>query len=173
MIGTVREGYRLLMRICVELALPTDRSRIAEYYRSVGEGCRRWAEEVTGERLRQRFLSMTDERDRCRLRAASYRMRIAPVYREKALCLWLCEAVFTNDGKSERRRSAQLWNTEEETAYPREQALRLLWGDGRPPRVPFAADGFYPDRGGLLFFRNPRGGEGEQEWIGFKKSEKD
>ena len=173
MVGAVREGYRLLMRIRVELVLPAELGRIGDYYRSVGEGCRCWAEEVTGEQLRKRFLSTSNEQLRSQLRAASYRMRIAPVYQHEPLCLWLCESVYTDQGRIERRRWTQLWNTDEEQAYPREQALRLLWGEGRLPSPPFGADGFYPVRNGLLFFRNPRRNEEEREWICEKKGEKD
>ena len=72
--ATVREGYQILLRAEVELALPEGKQKMAAFYQRMGETCWHWARDIYGERLRKDFSALCSVREKSAFRTQHYRM---------------------------------------------------------------------------------------------------
>lgn len=152
----VREGYRLLLRIRVELCLPVEHPQICEFYRLMGESCGAWAEEIVGDSLRRTYLALESNAERGRMRTATYRLQGRVIWESNTHAVFLYESCLVREGEEDRWRTSQIWDLREQTLLPLRQAVRLLTVGGDLPRLPFRADGVYPEGDALVFFSNPR-----------------
>lgn len=147
---TVREGYQVLLRIDGTILLPTDSLRMRSYYQDLANACFSWAEEIEGERIRASFLSLGDSRERSRFRTERYRWEMQIPWENDSYLAVLCRSFL---GKSERR-SAQLWNKEEETLLPLRQVVAMFGNALRREEKRFSPHGIYPEGETLVLFRN-------------------
>ena len=151
----VRESYRILLRAEAELALPSRYEIIADYYRRMGEACLEWVCAAEGERILSAYRSIEDTAERARFPMARYRMVCKCVWEHGVHAAWVGESVLYPPAKAPiRRKTAQVWNLDEQTVLPRGELLRLCKPLQKQSRPPFRADGVYPDGGDLVFFRN-------------------
>lgn len=162
--GAVREGYRLLLRIETEVLVAEKYEKISGYYRRMAEACRKWVEEITGERIREVYLTSESDRERARQATARYRLRCAPVWWNGQYASWVAESWLTVGGAERYWRVARVWNLGEETMLPMRQILEQF-GMGKLPRqLPFSPDGAYPIGETLILYRNAEGDRPFEEW---------
>ena len=165
--ASVREGYQVLLRADAELFVPLACEKIAAYYRALAEKSLAWICEVYGEDLRKQFLAVEDVRERARFGTRRYSFSMQCVWENGAHAAFLCEGILSGENEAAertRRRSAAVWNLENEQLLPRGQVEKMLLAKGEKKRPPFACDGMYPCNEALIYFKNPtREGEGA-EW---------
>lgn len=156
--GTVREGYQLLLRADAKLLLPTEHTRICEFYERMCQACMTWAIEMHGERLRGEFLQLESVREKSRVRTQGYRFSMRIPWTSDRHAVFLCESVLnghSRDTHNTYRRISHMWNLEEETVLPISQIMDFFDIKLKRDMLPFKPDGVYPDGGGLVLFRNP------------------
>ena len=149
------EGYRVLLRAEAELLLPREYARISAFYLALAEKCISWITEVTGERIRARYLQLPTTLGMARFRTCSYRFRMRWIETDARHSVILCESEL--DGAEESavyRRLAHVWYLTEETILPHSQVLRLYAQKKQVRAIGFRPDGVYPEDGALVFFKN-------------------
>ncbi len=152
--AAVREGYQLLLRADAQLQLPVGKDRICEFYRRMSDACLKWATEAEGERIRSAYLALESNRDRARVRLATYQLSCKPVFERSPYVAWVCESVLRGEGTETVRRMSQVWNAEEETMLPMRQILETFRSKRSCKRPTFRPDGVYPVGEELVFFKN-------------------
>ena len=151
----VRESYRILLRAEADLALPRGLDVIADYYRRMAEACLEWVCAAEGEQILAAYRAIEDTAERARFPMARYRMACKCVWEQGAHAAWVGESVLHLPAKAPiRRKTAQVWNLDEQTVLPRGELLRLCKPSQKQSRPPFRADGVYPEGADLVFFRN-------------------
>lgn len=153
--AAVREGYQILMRAEVELVLPAEYEKVAEFCRQTADACLNWATEVAGERLRAEYLALPDHRAQSRFRVAQYRFSCLPVWEREGYAAFICRSQMRQSGvPDECRRSAQVWNLNEQSMLPASQILKLVgYRPEKGTRPPFRPEGVCPWGDELVFFR--------------------
>ena len=155
--ATVREGYQILLRADAEYLLPIGRERIRKFYESLTDTCLKWALEVYGEGLRREFLALESVREKSQFRTQRYRLLITAPYSDGVHTAFLCESWLTGQWKSPQegyRRSAQVWNEEEESLLPAGELLSHFGIRLKTGMLPFRPHGIYPEGEEMVFFRN-------------------
>lgn len=149
------EGYRVLLRAEADLLLPCDRERIRAFYLALAKKCIAWVTEVTGERVRARYLKLPTTAQKARFGTCTYRFRMRSVATEERHAVFLCESELIGVEETVRyRRLSHVWCTSEETILPHSQILRLYSPKRAFRGLGFHPDGIYPEGGELVFFKN-------------------
>lgn len=155
--GTVREGYQLLLRAQAELLLPTDFSKICDFYDRLADTCMTWAMEVHGEKMKKEFSELESIREKSCFRVQSYRFRMRVPWSNETHAAFLCESVLKgqwSEISNSYHRIAHVWNLEEQSILPFSQILKVFHIRITKDMFPFRPDGIYPDGDGLVLFRN-------------------
>ncbi len=152
--AAVREGYQLLLRADAEWSIPEGKTRIGDFYRRMSDACIKWAAEAEGEKIRKDYLSLESNRDRARVRLATYRLSCLPIFERSPYVAWVCESILQNGAERKIIRMSQVWNVEEETLLPIRQILEVFRVKRSCKRPPFRPDGVYPLGDELVFFKN-------------------
>ena len=153
----VRHGYQILLRVEAQIELPTDLSRIRDFYRSLVDTCLDWAKNDYGEQLKAEYAALTSVRERAQFRPQKYSLGLRLCHEEAGLAAFVCESVMTGawrgmvDGY---HRVSHVWDTSEETALPMGQILNRFGFRLSKKDLPFCPDGIYPEKGDLVVFRN-------------------
>lgn len=178
--ATVREGYQILLRADADYLLPVGRENIRAFYESLVDTCLKWVLEVHGEGLRREFLALESVREKSQFRTQRYRLLIGKPYSDDTHTAFLCESWLTGQWKSPQegyRRSAQVWNAEEETLLPAGEILSRFGMRLKTGMLPFRPHGIYPEGDEMVFFRNAsdrarfcevrlaRNGSGEEQGV--------
>ncbi len=151
----VSEGYRILLRAEAELDLPKDFGTVADYYRRMGEACMEWVTAAEGERILAEYRAIQDTVERARFKTAWYQLSCRCVWEDGGHAAWVGESVLYLPSQGPvLRKTAQVWNLNEQTVLPKGQVLRLCRPTAKQGRPPFRADGVYPCGQELIFFRN-------------------
>lgn len=163
----VRADYRILFRADAEIVVPEQKGRMRTCLQAIFRTFSEWAGSGEGEPVRQAYLALPEIRDRSRFRTVEYRLRGKFVWEGEGLVSWVAETQLrdANRQREEIRRTAIVWNTEEETALPPREIFRLagLSARERSKQLPFRPDGIYPVSGSLVCFRNGRGADAFRE----------
>lgn len=171
--ASVREGYQILLRADAEVLFPTDFPIIRDYYLRLSEVCVRWATEVHGEALRNRFRRANGIAERSRFGTERYRFGMTVTWDAPPLLSLLCETELCCGEEAprlRRHRIARVWNTDEQTVLPDRQVLRLFPIAERPKIGKI--DGLYPEGGQIVFYRNSFGEtDFSEERVGFRRGE--
>ena len=155
--ATVREGYQILLRADAEYLLAVERKKIRVFYERLVDTCLKWVLEVHGEGLRREFLALESVREKSQFRTQRYRLRISQPYSDGVHTAFLCESWLTGQWKSPQesyRRSAQVWNIEEQTLLPVGEILSHFGMRLKTGMLPFRPHGVYPEGEEMVFFRN-------------------
>lgn len=154
--GVVREGYQILLRAEAELLFPANRPKIKTFYETMADACLSWVQEVYGERLRREFCELEGLREKSQFGIRRYRFWMRSPWEEGDLIALLCESRLT-DWKNPQKgyhRISQVWDTADETMLPPDELLYRLGVRVGKKKFPFVPDGFYPQDGMLILFRN-------------------
>ncbi|MBQ8431915.1 MAG: hypothetical protein IJX28_03430 [Clostridia bacterium] len=153
----VRVGYQILLRIQINLLLPTNATAIRDFYQTMADGCLRWAEEDYGAQLKAAYQALEDPREKAQQRMQKYHFQMRQCYEADTYIAFLCEGMLTGrwNGAGEGYwRASYVWNKSEQTLLPPSQILALFSDRLSIKRLPFRPDGVYPDGEELIFFRN-------------------
>jgi hypothetical protein len=152
--GSTVEGYRILLRAQAELLLPLEYPVIREFYITLARRCIEWTCEVTGERLRARYLALDTNAERAHFDTRTYRFAMRYCDTDDRHAAIVCESRFSGDGERiAYRRISHVWYLAEQTLLPPSQIIKR-YSQGRRVSVGFPPDGIYPENGDLVLFKN-------------------
>ena len=152
--GSTVEGYRILLRAQAELLLPLEYPVIREFYIALAKRCIDWTCEVTGERLRTRYLALGTNAERARFDTRTYRFSMRYCDTDDRHAVIVCESRFSGeDARITYRRISHVWYLSEQTLLPHSQIVKR-YSQGRHVSVGFRPDGIYPENGELVLFKN-------------------
>lgn len=137
--------------------LPKEKPKIRAFYEKLSGACMSWATEVYGEGLRREFCALEEIRERAAFRLQRYRFGMRIAHEDAYYTAIVCESELTDQWREPQKsyhRTAQVWDTREETILPLSQTLARFGMHLSRGILPFRPDGAYPEGEYVVCFRN-------------------
>ncbi|MBE6530148.1 MAG: hypothetical protein E7680_06100 [Ruminococcaceae bacterium] len=154
--GTVvKEDYRILAKCEIEFQIPKEYTKVGIFYQKMAEAGIRWSEEILFENAKKEYSELPDLWSKSRFLPYRFRLCGGPIYENTDYFAVVCESTLSHGNERTVRRSAQVWNSREQTILPNNLTLRLFGKQKITRKKGFRPDGCYFLNGNLILFRNP------------------
>ena len=151
----IREGYCPLARCNISIEFPKGLETVGNFYRKMADAILFWVENERGPRLKKEYSSLTDIWGKSRFLPDRLTLAGKACLLDENHFSVVCETAFSHAGQKEIRRSAQVWNLQEQTLLPMRQIIGKWAWEKQTFKGIVGADGCYPEGGKLVFFWNP------------------
>lgn len=151
----VKADYCALVRCEAEFEVPEGYPNVLLFYQKAAAAAVRWSEEILGEKAKKEYELLPDLWAKARFLPYRFRLRGKPIFEDPGHFALLCESALLRGSERSVRRSAQVWGKREQTILPGREILRRFGCKKTTIPKEFRADGWYPENGELVFFRNP------------------
>ena len=155
----LREDHRTLLRVDVEIVIPSGNETVRTFYEKIAGAAVRWAEDEEAPLVRNAYAACADFREKSRFQPYLFRLVGNSYETDERHFTVVCRSTLIRNGNRQTRLAAQVWNFSENTVLPVKEVLRRWFGGLRRPDLGYRADGCYPVNGEIVFFRNPHGSE--------------
>ena len=153
---SIRAGFQVVLRVEGSLEIPKEESSIRAFYQRFWEFSLARTEEY-GEKLKERYHTLTDTKERAQFRMQTYRLQVRCCYEDADHAAFLCEGILTghwNGAEESYWRHSYVWHFGEQTLLPLAQILEHFSSHLSLRSLPFLPDGIYPEGESLVLFRN-------------------